>query len=106
MLWRAFQLPRYIAELKGDIDLRIPKFHERYGEVVRIAPDQLTFNISAAWKDIHGYGANHLDRDPLTRAIVVRDVREPGLVQADPANHSRLQREGTERAGTNSPRLR
>lgn len=33
-------------------------WHDRYGEVVRIAPDGLSYNSSDAWEDIHGWTAH------------------------------------------------
>ena len=37
----------------GDLPHRIKSFHEKYGPIVRIAPDELTFTNPAAWRDIY-----------------------------------------------------
>ena len=39
-------------------------FHDRYGGVVRIAPDELSFTDVRAWKDIYG---NHPRHTPFER---------------------------------------
>ncbi|KAK6373749.1 hypothetical protein LTS17_008242 [Exophiala oligosperma] len=41
--------------LSGDNLWRIKELHQRYGPVVRISPNQLSFCSSASWKDIHGH---------------------------------------------------
>jgi hypothetical protein len=35
------------------------RLHEKYGPVVRIAPNELSFNTAASWKDIYGYRPGH-----------------------------------------------
>ena len=34
-------------------------FHDRYGEIVRIAPNELSFTDARAWKDIYGNRPGH-----------------------------------------------
>ena len=43
--------------LSGDNLWRIKELHERYGPVVRFAPNQLSFCSSTSWKDIHGHNS-------------------------------------------------
>jgi cytochrome P450 len=35
------------------------KLHDRYGDVVRISPDQLSFADPQAWRDIYGHGSKN-----------------------------------------------
>jgi cytochrome P450 len=39
----------------GQTHTAVEKLHDKYGAVVRIAPDQLTFISETAWKDIYSY---------------------------------------------------
>jgi cytochrome P450 len=39
----------------GDWIFQVLAMHEKYGPVVRVAPDELSFIDSAAWKDIYGH---------------------------------------------------
>lgn len=55
LLWRASRLPLYFKTIQGVLPFEIIDLHKKYGMVVRIAPDQLDFTDSRAWKDIMGY---------------------------------------------------
>ncbi len=41
-------------EFKGDRTVTVDRLHAAYGPVVRIAPDELSFNDAAAVRDIYG----------------------------------------------------
>lgn len=49
----ATRVPYAFAQVRGQLPFAIKALHERYGEVVRVAPDELSFNSSTAWKDIY-----------------------------------------------------
>ncbi|KAF9877575.1 cytochrome P450 [Colletotrichum karsti] len=53
-LWAVSRLPWNYVNMKGRITWRIRELHEQYGPVVRIAPDELSYTSSAAWKKIYG----------------------------------------------------
>lgn len=43
------------------------EWHNQYGDIVRCAPNYLSYDSSQAWKDIHGYRASlqgSFDKDP------------------------------------------
>jgi len=40
---------------KGNLGMIISKLHEKYGPVVRIAPDELCYTSSTAWQNIYGF---------------------------------------------------
>lgn len=92
-LWAASQLPRQFYEIRGTLDFKIRDLHDRYGHAVRLEPNLLSFTDSAGWKDIHGYGAHNLEKDPGLHNVVKRGVKEPGIVQADAPNHARIRRQ-------------
>ena len=41
--------------VSGDNLWKMKEVHDRYGPVVRISPNQLSFCTSASWRDIHGH---------------------------------------------------
>ena len=49
-------LPQSIGSLKGREAFNVRDLHRQYGEVVRVAPDLLSFATATAWSDIHGHG--------------------------------------------------
>lgn len=54
--WGRFtRIPFWIKGLKGTQVYFIHSLHEKYGSVVRIAPDELSYTDAQAWKDIYGY---------------------------------------------------
>lgn len=75
----------------GNDNSDIPALHKQYGDVVRIAPNQLSFIGDAqVWKDIHGFrkqGQPEVIKDSLFYAENIN--REPGIITADAATHSR-----------------
>jgi benzoate 4-monooxygenase len=74
---------------KGTQTIRIYKEHERLGPVVRIAPNHLSFNDPAAYKDIYGYSVPIIKGD----FYVLVSEGNPSLAQAtDKAVHSAKRR--------------
>lgn len=61
-------------------------FHEKYGEVVRFGPNEVSFITAQAWKDIYGHGHRQLPK-------VLHSTSNPSdIVSANNADHSRLRR--------------
>ncbi|KAH8879018.1 putative cytochrome P450 [Thozetella sp. PMI_491] len=52
---RASRMPWVYWTLKGDHAFKIHELHQRYGPVVRTAPDEVSFIDPEAWKDIYGH---------------------------------------------------
>ncbi|KUI67221.1 hypothetical protein VM1G_02942 [Cytospora mali] len=52
-LWRASRLPFLASFMQGRLPHDIKKLHEQYGDIVRLAPDELSFIDPAAWRDIY-----------------------------------------------------
>jgi len=75
--------------LKGDLPYRVKEFHDRYGSVVRVAPDELSFIEPTVWKDIY-----------MNREFLRPDQwgkRPPGitahnLISAPVADHARFRK--------------
>lgn len=53
-LWAATRLTWALAMQSGDYHQKLHTMHKRYGLIVRIAPDELSFIAPEAWKDIYG----------------------------------------------------
>lgn len=48
--------------------LKILELHKRYGDVVRVAPDELLFSSSEVWKELFGRrknAAGEIGKDPI-----------------------------------------
>jgi cytochrome P450 len=52
-------VPLQYAFATGRISFWIHKLHDKYGEVVRISPTELSFNSPQAFKDVYGYRQGH-----------------------------------------------
>ncbi|KAF2649380.1 cytochrome P450 [Lophiostoma macrostomum CBS 122681] len=53
ILWRCTRLKYLISGWKGYLHTDVMAMHKRYGSVVRIAPNELSFCDPAAWEDIY-----------------------------------------------------
>jgi cytochrome P450 len=93
LLWRAFRIPYVVSIHKGDIHQKLKRFHDTYGPVVRIAPNELSYSDGAAWKDIYGNRPNHLPfkRNPTWFKKMSPD--EPNSIMGpDEEAHARMRR--------------
>lgn len=53
--WRLTRIPWVRAHVKGQLPFEVYRMHEKYGPVVRIAPDELSFLTLTSWKEIYGH---------------------------------------------------
>ncbi|KAJ5541537.1 cytochrome P450 monooxygenase [Penicillium frequentans] len=53
-LWSVSRASYATAYAQGKLHKRIQCLHDQYGDVVRVAPDELSYRTEEAWKDIHG----------------------------------------------------
>jgi cytochrome P450 len=72
--------------LRGVHLRRLAKLHEKYGEVVRISPNELSFVNPDAWRDIHGPGSPPKEFDWYGKSV--NDV-DSILKQKDRTKHAR-----------------
>ncbi|KAF9894331.1 hypothetical protein FE257_007834 [Aspergillus nanangensis] len=85
-LWIAFPILRYISLVRGNFDVDLRLFHRTYGEVVRFAPDEVSFITAQAWKDIYGHGHQQLLK-------VKTSISNPlDIIAANDANHTRYRK--------------
>ena len=55
----ATRLPYIRMILGGRFPQKMKALHQQYGDVVRIAPDELSFIDGTAWKSIYGTRVGH-----------------------------------------------
>ncbi|KAI9038867.1 cytochrome P450 [Aspergillus affinis] len=74
---------------KGKLVHWVHGLHLKYGDVVRIAPDELTFINAEAHKDIYGLGSRNL-RDRRFYGETPKGVQD--ILRSDDKNHARFRR--------------
>ncbi|KAH7350674.1 cytochrome P450 monooxygenase-like protein [Rhexocercosporidium sp. MPI-PUGE-AT-0058] len=91
-MYGASIVPSYYDLCRGNSASRTLALHEKYGPVVRMTPNDLSFNSSQAWRDIYGYrkGGKHLERDP--RFFYADPTRAQNIISSNEANHARLRK--------------
>ncbi|RYP28374.1 hypothetical protein DL767_007246 [Monosporascus sp. MG133] len=70
------------------------RLHNKYGPVVRVAPDELSFIGPDAWEDIYGNRKNgpNMEKSPIFIGAVSPMGGQTGISLADNTNHSRQRR--------------
>ncbi len=85
-LWIAFPILRHLAEFSGNMDRQIRAFHETYGEVVRLADDEVSFTTAKAWSDIHGHGHRQLPK------VLQFEKDDSQILQSNDFDHARYRK--------------
>lgn len=96
LLWSASRLPWNFYNLQGDLATKILELHQKYGPVVRIAPDELSYTTGTAWKKIYGQRAPaEFEKCLDGRGIAgpnMKNTKVSGIVTAPHERHARLRR--------------
>ena len=78
---------------KGQVHNRLQEFHTKYGPIVRIAPDELSYADSRAWKDIYIPRPGHQLFQKNRTWFKKQAPDEPhSIMSYDEASHSRFRR--------------
>ncbi|KFY92053.1 hypothetical protein V500_04337 [Pseudogymnoascus sp. VKM F-4518 (FW-2643)] len=88
----AARLPYVYYHLTGQLPYKCHQLHTTYGDVVRIAPDELSFTNPNAWKDIYGHRQGHT---PMPKDMAFYNRPPTGvdsLITANREDHSRYRR--------------
>ncbi|KAF1947874.1 cytochrome P450 [Clathrospora elynae] len=88
----ATRIPGHIAVWNGSCDRVLIRLHARYGHIVRINPNELSFTDPNSWRDIDGHGTKG-----TTGSLPHKDWYKYGksvngaysMIIAPPADHSR-----------------
>jgi cytochrome P450 len=89
-LWAATHIPYTLAWLSGRLPYITHSLHEKYGDVVRVAPNRLSFTHPDAWNDIRGHrksGREEHGKDPHFYSLSRNNI-----VGSSRADHTRLRR--------------
>ncbi|KAJ5672847.1 hypothetical protein N7507_001974 [Penicillium longicatenatum] len=88
-------LPYVKWSLTGEIHYKIQELHDRYGDVIRIRPNALTYRDPEAWTDIYWHpksgSSSSFPKDPEFY-IPSSSGGKPNLINANDADHSRQKR--------------
>lgn len=77
--------------LSGNLHLAVQNLHEKYGPIVRVAPDEVSFIKSSAWNDIYGTkGAKFVERDRKWYANLTEG--QDDIIVAKEADHMRFRK--------------
>jgi cytochrome P450 len=91
-LWIAFPIFKSIAQLRGQLDFQIRQHHREYGNIVRLAPNELTFISGQAWKDIYGHGHAELPKIFPKGTGHGDNGRPSDIISSDARTHFRFRR--------------
>ncbi|KAK2603870.1 hypothetical protein QQS21_003905 [Conoideocrella luteorostrata] len=66
-LWAASYIPYIKALLTGTLVKEHAEIHDKYGDVVRVGPNEISFATDEAWRDIYEYRPGHKEtsKDPV-----------------------------------------
>ncbi|KAF3004318.1 hypothetical protein E8E13_009274 [Curvularia kusanoi] len=85
---RASILAYHRKVLQGQTHKWVHDLHKRYGPVVRIAPNELSFNEADVWKDVYGHRASSFQKAFVFYGPDIHG-NPPGILRADNASHAR-----------------
>ena len=96
LLWRATRLTWVIALQRGYLHLDLLALHDKYGPIVRVAPDELSYIDARAWKDIYLTGGARSGHAAIERNAVwfmKQKATEPWSIMGNDENaHARYRR--------------
>nr|ACN71233.1 cytochrome P450 ClCP1 [Colletotrichum lindemuthianum] len=93
LLMRGTRLPFCYKLLTGTLPYDVLDLHRKYGEAVRIGPDELAFHDSRAWRDIMGHrtaGGLEMEKSEKFYRAVPRAASD--IVNSGREEHSALRR--------------
>ncbi|KAI1326253.1 cytochrome P450 [Xylariaceae sp. FL0255] len=85
------ELPAALALLRGEQHVYYQSLHDKYGPVVRVSPDEVSFITAAARQEIHGLRKNglNMEKSPIFLGAVGAEDGQTGVSLATKDNHMR-----------------
>ena len=90
LLWRLTEVPYHSSQIRGKIHRDVLKLHQKYGSVVRIGPNDLSYGDESAWKDVWAHRQGHAEFPKKLNPTPVNGVQ--GIIGAEREAHSRFRR--------------
>ncbi|KAL2867498.1 cytochrome P450 [Aspergillus lucknowensis] len=89
-LWRASSLPWKYTLLRGTMHHDLMRYHQIYGDTVRIKPDEISYANAQAWRDVHAHvpGRPEFLKDPIRLPLAPNGVMS--ILVSDTRNHARF----------------
>lgn len=92
-LYAASNIPYALGLCRGTVWYDIKRFHDKYGPVVRYAPNDVSFTSANAWKEIYGHKKAGQPNFPKDRRLYRAGKTDTAsILVADDANHARVRR--------------
>jgi hypothetical protein len=90
--WAVSRIPYALSLRRGRWMHRVKDFHDKYGHIVRVAPDELTFTDGATWKDVyqHHHGQKDFPKHGVWLTSMVNGT--DSILHANDADHMRIKR--------------
>jgi Cytochrome P450 len=91
--WAASRIPWHRYNYAGTYHTQVHALHKKYGPVVRLAPNELSYTSSQAIKDIYSYRKDEpheVPKDPLSQQRTVNG--SPAILSAGREDHARYRR--------------
>lgn len=90
LLWRLTSLPSDYHGFNGTLVFKLRELHLKYGETIRISPNELSFTQSKAWKEIHGARNPEFPKDHRRTALPPNGYYN--ILNAPKDEHARFRR--------------
>lgn len=80
--------------MNGRQPYKLLELHEKYGPVVRVAPEELSFSSAQSWKDIYGFRQGHRTfiKSPFYDGGSFADQAHSIVSERDPGEHGRMRK--------------
>ncbi|KJZ71038.1 hypothetical protein HIM_09565 [Hirsutella minnesotensis 3608] len=79
-LWAASYLPYIRALLSGTLVQAHARLHRRYGDVIRVGPNEISFATADAWRDIYEYRPGHKEAPKDKTWYIAPNDAPPNIV--------------------------
>lgn len=82
-----------MSNIRGQLPFKVLEFHRKYGPIVRIAPNHLTFTDTKAWNDIYGMQPGRVqNRKDDYNYTPLEPGWQSNIIHANDTMHARLRR--------------